>query len=102
MPLGRISSTAIRIMKATAARHSRAHDLDGQGFPSPTINPPMNAPGTLPMPPRIAAANNGQQKIETHQRPDLHEQAHHHAGRAGERPADQPGRPDRRVDIDAR
>src|SRR5579872_212816 len=58
-PRGRTSRMATRITKATAARHSAPIRLTVADSASPTIRPPMSAPGALPMPPRIAAAKSG-------------------------------------------
>src|SRR5205807_8119662 len=58
-PIGRTNSTAIRMMKETAARHSAPINCTAPASASPMIKPPSTAPGMLPMPPRMAAANIG-------------------------------------------
>ena len=45
--------------KAIAARHSAPMSCTATASVRPTISPASIAPGTLPMPPRIAAANSG-------------------------------------------
>src|SRR5262249_24876727 len=58
-PAGRTSSTAISSRKAIAARYSAPTNWTAMDSAMPTMRPPSTAPGTLPMPPRIAAANIG-------------------------------------------
>ena len=58
-PCGRNNKTATRMTKATAARHSAPITCTPSASAMPTIKPASMAPGTLPIPPRIAAANSG-------------------------------------------
>ena len=57
--MGRTSSMTTMSTKAAAARHCAPTLAAASASATPTIRPPSSAPGTLPMPPRIAAANSG-------------------------------------------
>ena len=101
-PVGRTSSTAISTRKAKAAAPFGADELNRHGFAEPDDRGrPRTAPGTLPMPPRIAAAKSGSSRSKPMKGRICTSEPEHDAGRGGERAAERPGEADRRVDVDA-
>ena len=84
-PAAATSSTATRMTKATAARHSAPIELHGQRFGEADDQPGEHRARHAADAAEDRRGEQRQQQVEAHVRPDLHQQAGHDAGDAGER-----------------
>ena len=99
-PCGRSSSTATRMTKATAARHSAPMSCTESDFRQPDDEPRQHGARHAADAAQYGGGEERQQKVMAHVRADLHEEPRHHACDRRKGRAQQPDDADGLAHID--